>query len=267
MAVATAAGHNAIMRGRRRTGNQQESAEMGPMRTEDRFLRLMQSAIRETDGSEAEAYAAFKDIILNHHAPELVWDLFAPVRVLMLRKLFEMAKYRLEHDDTPPPERPSTAPLADIAPAPEPDEKAEPDDEADADEPVRGNLVDLKMPPPGELPPMPPIEPPPKTVSVAGHMRSQRGTASAQAALMRLGRRNSPWRWMVNTDGVPVRHLTPVAFQKFCEQGPVFAKFGRLVMQRCPPSDRPQDTVGLFVDEAEAAQLWEEALLRVRIVA
>jgi hypothetical protein len=59
------------------------------------FVDMMAAAIAESNGTEAEALVMFELHLLERDDPRLVWELFAPVRLTLLRRLYGMALHQL----------------------------------------------------------------------------------------------------------------------------------------------------------------------------
>jgi hypothetical protein len=213
-------------------------------------IELMIRAIAETDGSEAEALVMFEIHLLARNNPQLVWDLFAPVRAVVLRRLYDMAKYQADSDA-----RPNLHLDTNVATG----TASEPYETADS------STAPLNLHKNGQH----------STVSDFDHRRritpsrtrqsrSPRGARSAQDVIISIGGKKSHLDWLTNHRGIPIGDLTYYGLANAHDEAPLFQRFAaRLMDEGIPKSDRGSDVVRRFITPDQADRIWLELLKEV----
>lgn len=214
------------------------------------FLELMTAAIAETDGSEGEALVMFEIHLLTRNNPQLVWDLFAPVRAVVLHRLYGMAKYQADSDAQPKPTVNTKLP---------PGAASEPYETADSSTPILNPQSRTQHSTVSDFDHRRRITP-----SRARQSRSPRGARSAQDVIISIGGKKSHLDWLTNHRGIPIGDLTYYGLANSHDEAPLFQRFaGRLMDSGIPKSDRGSDVVRKFITPDEADRIWLDLLKEV----
>lgn len=216
--------------------------------TEGVFLELMTAAIAESDGSEAEALTMFGVLLLEKNDPRLVWDLFEPVRGVLLRKLYRQAQYQLQQASEVQPV-PSVQSSVVSGTASEPNETADGPEAMHATQREGGHsavsLDDRRK----------------TIVKSKPRVRSQ---TSAQHVLMDVGGRKSHLDSIIDRHGNPVGNLNYYGLANMHDEQPIIQAFvNRLMEGGMPKSDRASDIARKFYTPDQADRWWLECLKAV----
>lgn len=215
------------------------------------FLEMMAEAITDTDGTEGEALAMFELNLLAVGDPELVWQLFEPVRLVLLRRLYRMAQYRLDNPSEAEPDFPAVAPRGDTGTASETLETADssPPNQQSAHRAQHSAVSPISI----------------MTRSPARRRtHSPRNQASVQEAIMNVGGRKSHLDWITNTRGLPIGDCTYIGLENFAEESPIVQRYARRLMETgIPKTGRSTDIVRRFITPDEADRIWSEMLRKV----
>jgi hypothetical protein len=214
------------------------------------FVDLMAAAITATNGTENEALTMFELQLLERRDPQLVWDLFEPVRVPLLRRLYGMAKHQIEQASEAQPDRVPQSFNA-VGMASELDETA--------DSPA-GRLPTHQQPRHSVVSTLPAH----RRVSTPARSRSPRGARSAQDVLISIGGKKSHLDWLTNHRGVPIGDLTYYGLENSHDEAPMFQRFARRLMESgIPKTDRSSDVVRKFITPDEADRIWLDLMKEV----
>lgn len=74
-----------------------------------RLLAMMQLAIEGSDGTEEGAAAKFTKTLLAENDVDLIWDLFAGVQAMVVKRLYGQAQWKAEQSSEGPVARSNTA--------------------------------------------------------------------------------------------------------------------------------------------------------------
>lgn len=213
------------------------------------FLDLMSAAISGTDGTEAEALTMFELQLLERNDPRLVWELFEPVRTMLLRRLYRMAQYQIEQVSEAQPSHALSSIWA-------PGTASEPDATADSSELHRPTRAGGKHSAVAALTH--------RRVPTHARPRSPRGARSAQDVLISIGGKKSHLDWLTNHRGVPIGDLTYYGLENSHAEAPMFQRFAqRLMDSGIPKTDRSSDVVRKFITPDEADRIWLDILKEV----
>ncbi len=220
--------------------------------TDSVFIELMSAAISTTDGSEEDALAMFELQLLERNDPRLVWDLFEPVRVPLLRRLYGMARHQIEQDSEAQPTVSHASSTGTAGTASEPYETADSPDVAGSLRagPRHSAVSDLGA----------------RRRLTPSHTRSRspRSTRSAQDVLISIGGKKSHLDWLTNHRGVPIGDLTYYGLANSHDEAPMFQRFAsRLMDSGIPKSDRASDVVRKFITPDEADRIWLDLIKEV----
>ena len=213
------------------------------------FVELMDAAIASTDGTEQEAFAMFELRLMEHRDPQLVWELFEPVRTTVLRRLYGMAKYQSERNSEAESRVGQTSSAEHIGA----------DSVETVDSPTRNTstrsadrrstVSDFD----GR-----------RTIRPSVRSRSPRGIHSAQDVIMSIGGKKSHLDWITNHRGLPIGDLTYYGLANCSDESPIVARYARRLMESgIPKSGRQSDVVRRFITPEEADRIWLDLLKEV----
>jgi hypothetical protein len=209
------------------------------------YIDLMSAAITNTDGTETEALTMFELQLLERNDPRLVWELFEPVRLTLLRRLYGMARHQIEQDHIseaqPSVVIQSKASSSGTAP--------EPDDTADS------SAIAMPTQKYSQRSAVSPFTTQRRVASARN--RSPRSARSAQDVLMTIGGRKSHLDYLTNHRGMPIGDLTYMGLANSHDEAPMFQRFAqRLMDSGIPKTGRAGDVVRRFITPDEADRMW-----------
>jgi hypothetical protein len=216
----------------------------------DQFIDIMSEAITGTDGTEGEAFALFELNLLTRGDPELVWQLFEPVRLMVLRRLYRMAQYRLDN----PSEAES---IGEASSKLETGMASEPLETADSPHTAQQSRFTAEH---SAVSPISIL-----TKSPARRRKhSPRNQTSVQEAIMNVGGRKSHLDWITNNRGLPIGDCTYIGLENFDQESPIVQRYARRLMETgLPKTGRSTDVVRRFITPDEADRIWSEMLREV----
>lgn len=218
------------------------------------FLELMSAAIAATDGTEDEALAMFEGQLLERNDPRLVWDLFEPVRGMLLRRLYGMARHQIEQVSEAQPNSPLHLSMLETGAASESYEMADSPDIGQASQSAARHSTGSGLDDHRRR----------ITPSHARRSHSPRGARSAQDVIISIGGKKSHLDWLTNHRGIPIGDLTYYGLANSHDEAPLFQRFAsRLMESGIPKSDRAADVVRKFITPDEADRIWLDLMKEV----
>ena len=208
------------------------------------FIELMCAAISCTDGVEVSAFAEFETRLLDKNDPQLVWDLFQPVREPLLRRLYGMAMHQLKQASEAQPTPTVISPSLHSRTASETQETV---DSSVAGQPIHVDQMHSTVSTPRQ-----------RLAPVAmARSRSARSARSAQDVIMAIGGRKSHLDWIHNHRGRPIGDLTYMGLANAHDEAPLFQRYAHRLMEfGIPRTGREGDVVRRFITPDEADRMW-----------
>jgi hypothetical protein len=208
------------------------------------YIDLMSAAITNTDGTETEALTMFELQLLERNDPRLVWELFEPVRLTLLRRLYGMARHQIEQPvSEAQPSIEEQQPLKAFGTAPETNDTADSSGtgQSSHSRPQRSAVSPFTT----------------QRRVASARNRSPRSARSAQDVLMTIGGRKSHLDYLTNHRGMPIGDLTYMGLANSHDEAPMFQRFAqRLMDSGIPKTGRAGDVVRRFITPDEADRMW-----------
>lgn len=216
------------------------------------FLEMMAEAITGTDGTEGEALAMFELNVLAVGDPKLVWQLFEPVRLVLLRRLYRMAQYRIDNPSEAEPTVGTSSRGSQLGTASETLETA--DSSSGRQQEPRAATQHSAVSPISIMTKSP----------ARRRTHSPRNQASVQEAIMNVGGRKSHLDWITNTRGLPIGDCTYIGLENFEQESLIVQRYARRLMETgIPKTGRSTDIVRRFITPDEADRIWSDMLREV----
>ena len=227
------------------------------------FVALMAEAITAT-GNKPDALAMFELQLLERQDPQLVWDLFRPVRGILLGRLYGMATYQLEqpvseaqpsdvaesptyYNGTASGSSSEAQPTSSSSPTPDPGTASEPHETTDR--PAQSHSTQHRQR-------HSVVSPLRRVAPTTSRNRSPRSAASAQGVLMSIGGRRSRLDSIHDRRGNPIGSLTRGGLEIWIEEEPIYQRYAQRLIEVLPMSSRQSDIVRRFVTPDEADRWW-----------
>ncbi len=220
------------------------------MDNKEQLMWLMRSAITVTNGKPDEVFPMFEVELLEMRDARLVWDLFEQVRDMTLRRLYGMAKWQIENENSGVP---SAQQHSDAHADLQQQDAPEPENEADD----RSPGATFTQRPPQHSSASSIAKYPREVVFRHPGNHNRRSAQSAISVVQTVGGRKSYLDTITNNRGTPVGDMTYEGLQNANDESPIFREYASLLMGAgLPRTGKMDDTVRKYITPDEGDRMW-----------